>query len=310
MSERFSILVIVGPTAAGKTALSIQLAEALGGEIVSADSRQIYRHMDIGTAKATPPQRATVPHHLIDVVDPDQTLTLADYQQMALAALNEIHSRGRLPMLVGGTGQYIQAIIEGWGIPRVAPQPELRSRLEEDAAEQGSLALHQRLAVLDPIAAGRIDHRNVRRVIRALEVCLVTGTPISEQQRKTPPSFQTLQLGVARPHPELYRRIDERVDEMMREGLLGEVEQLVAQGYGWGLPAMSGLGYRQVGQFLRGEMSLADAVAQIKQKTRRFVHQQGTWFANDDPAIHWLNPATLDLPQLLVELRTQLTLEE
>ena len=197
----FACSTIVGPTAAGKTALSLDLAEALGGEIVSADSRQIYRQMDIGTAKATPEERGRVPHHLIDVVDPDQVLTLAEYQALAYRAIEEIAARGRMPMLVGGTGQYVAAVLEGWRIPEVAPQPELRAELEAEAAAFGPEALHARLAGLDPVAAARIEYRNVRRVIRALEVCLATGRPISEQQRKEPPPYEVLRLGVTRPRP-------------------------------------------------------------------------------------------------------------
>ena len=203
-----SLVVIVGPTAAGKTALSIELAEGLGGEIVSADSRQIYRGMDIGTAKATLEQRARVPHHLIDVVNPDTVLSLAEYQRLAYTAIDDILVRGKLPILVGGTGQYIHAIVEGWGIPAVAPRLELRAELESQAQVEGTAALHGRLAQLDPAAASRIDYRNMRRVIRALEVCLVTGQPITELQRKNPPAYRIKHLGVMRPRLELYARID------------------------------------------------------------------------------------------------------
>jgi len=296
------LVVVVGPTAAGKTALSVQLAVALDGEIVSADSRQIYRRMEIGTAKATPAERALVPHHLLDVVDPDQVLTLAEYQQMAYAAIADIHARGRLPFLVGGTGQYVRAVIEGWSIPTVAPRPELRGELEAQAAAEGAGVLHSRLAALDPAAAARIDPRNVRRVIRALEVCLVAGRPISELQRKTPPPYRIFQLGVTRPRPELYARIDARVEQMIADGLVAEVQKLAADGYGWDLPAMTGLGYRQIGQYLRGEITLAEAVALIKRQTRRFVQQQYNWFSLNDPAIHWVDPAAVPLAEILETL--------
>jgi tRNA dimethylallyltransferase len=285
-----SVVVIVGPTAAGKTALSIDLAEAAGGEIVSADSRQIYRGMDIGTAKVTAAERARVPHHLLDVVAPDQVLALAEYQALAYAAIADIQARGRLPFLVGGTGQYIQAVVEGWSIPAVAPHPELRAELEAKASSEGAEALHGWLAALDPAAAARIDYRNVRRVIRALEVCLVTGRPITELQRKNPPPFDVLQIGVTRPRPELYARIDARVDQMMAVGLLDEVRRLDAAGYAWELPAMTGLGYRQIGEFLRAEVSLDEAIARIKQGTRRFVQQQYNWFRLRDPVIRWVDP--------------------
>jgi len=303
------LIVVVGPTAAGKTALSLQLAEALDGEIVSADSRQIYRGMDIGTAKVTPAERARVPHHLLDVVDPDHTLTLAEYQRMAYDAINAIHARGQLPFLVGGSGQYVHAVIEGWGIPKVPPHPDLRAELEAQAQAEGAEALHARLAELDPVAAGRIDYRNVRRVIRALEVCLVSGRPITELQRKTPPPYHIYQLGVTRPRPELYARIDARVDRMIAQGLVAEVQRLVATGYGWDLPAMSGLGYRQIGQYLRGEINLAEAVALIKQQTRRFVQQQYNWFRLDDPAIHWVDPGQVPFEELLAMVREGISSE-
>ena len=294
-----SLVVIVGPTAAGKTAMSIELAEAAGGEIVSADSRQIYRGMDIGTAKVTAAERARVPHRLLDVVTPDQVLSLAQYQALAYVAIADIHARGRLPFLVGGTGQYIQAVIEGWSIPAVAPHPELRAELEAKASAEGAEALHGWLAALDSAAAARIDYRNVRRVIRALEVCLVTGHPITELQRKNPPPYDILLIGVTRPKPELYARIDARVDQMMAAGLLDEVRRLDAAGYAWELPAMTGLGYRQIGEYLRAEVSLDEAIARIKQGTRRFVQQQYNWFRLTDPVIRWVDPGVTPAAEVL-----------
>jgi tRNA dimethylallyltransferase len=297
------LLVIVGPTAAGKTALAVRLAQALDGEIISADSRQIYRRMDIGTAKPSAEEQAAAPHHMLDIVNPDQVLTAAQYQRMAYALVAEIRGRARLPMLVGGTGQYVHAVVEGWSIPEVAPQPALRSRLEARAAAEGAGALHAYLATLDAVAAGRIDYRNVRRVIGALEVCLVTGQPISELQRKSPPPYQVYQLGVTRPRPELYARIDARVDAMLAAGLVDEVRRLVDSGYSWDLPSMTGLGYRQLGAYLRAELSLADALAVIKKQTRRFVHQQATWFRPDDPVIHWVDPGAVSLSEILAQIR-------
>ena len=296
---RGPLVVIVGPTAAGKTALSISLAEATGGEIVSADSRQIYRGMDIGTAKATASERARAPHHLLDVVAPDQVLSLAEYQDLAYAAIDGIRARGKLPLLVGGTGQYIHAVIEGWRIPEVAPQPELRAELEMKAKAAGAEALHARLAVLDPTAAARIDYRNVRRVIRALEVCLVTGQPISQLQSKNPPPYDIVQIVVTRPRPELYARIDARVHRMIEAGLVDEVRCLADAGYDWDLPAMTGLGYRQIGEYLRDEVTLDEAIARIKKGTRRFVQQQFNWFRPEDPAIHWVDPGATQASDLV-----------
>ncbi len=283
------LLVIVGPTAVGKTALSIQIAQDFGGEIISADSRQIYRGLDIGTAKATPQQRAAVPHHLLDVVNPDEILTLAEFQERAYAAIEEIHRRQRLPILVGGTGQWVHAVIEGWGIPRVPPDLDMRASLYAEAEAVGVEAFHAQLTAVDPEAAQKLDPRNVRRVIRALEVYHKTGVPISQHQRKTPPPYQILQIGLTMPRELLYERVDRRIDEMMAMGLLEEVKQLAAAGYDWDLPAMSGLGYKQMGQYLRGEVGLAEAVSLIKKETRRFVRQQFNWFRLDDPQINWFD---------------------
>jgi len=301
------VVAIVGPTAVGKTELSILLAERLGGEIISADSRQVYRGMDIGTAKATPEQYARVRHHLVDIVDPDRPLSLAEYQRMAMDAIAEARDRGRWPLLVGGTGQYVRAVLEGWRIPAVPPSPELRARLEAEAAEAGAEALHARLRDVDPVAAVRIDYRNVRRVSRALEVSMTAGRPISELQAKEPPPFRVMRLGLHRPRPELHARIDARVDRMIETGLVAEVRRLAEAGYGWELPAMTGLGYRQIGQHLRGEIGLDEAVALIKKQTRRFVHQQYTWFRLDDPAIAWVNLADTPLDEALAHILSVLS---
>ncbi len=283
------LVAIVGPTAVGKTALSLHLAEVLGGEVVSADSRQIYRGMDIGTAKASLEERARIPHHLLDVVNPDQVLSLAQYQRMAYAAVDAILSRGRVPFLVGGTGQYVMAVLEGWQVPRVPPDQAVRHQLYRQAEEEGAAALHSRLQALDPVAAGRIDARNIRRVVRALEVCLVTGRPISEQQGQSPPPYRCLLVGLNLPRPELYRRIDVRVERMMSTGLEAEVRGLVAAGYGFDLPAMSGVGYGQFAPYLACEATLDEVVDQVKRATRRFVRQQGNWFRQKDSRIHWFD---------------------
>jgi tRNA dimethylallyltransferase len=282
------LIAVVGPTATGKTALAVRLARAVDGEIVGADSRQVYRRMDIGTAKPTPEERALAPHHLLDVVDPDQPFSLAQYLELATAALEDIWARGRQPLLVGGSGQYVWALLEGWTVPRLPPQRELRRSLEERAAQEGVDALHRELARVDPQAAAGIDPRNVRRVIRALEVYQATGRPISFWQEKAPPGWDTLILGLTCPREELYRRIDIRVDGMMEVGLVGEVRGLLAMGYSRELPSMSGIGYREVGQHLAGDLDLPTAVARIKTATHRLARQQGTWFRRDDPRIRWL----------------------
>jgi len=296
--KKNTLLVIVGPTAVGKTALAVRLGQTLGGEVVSADSRQIYRGMDIGTAKPTAKERAQTPHHLIDIRDPDDPLSLAEYQSLAYETINNLLAGNKLPILAGGTGQYVRAIVEGWGIPAVSPNEALRAELYAEAERYGRQALHARLSDMDPAAAERIDARNVRRVVRALEVCLLAGQPISELQRKTPPPFHILQIGLTRPRPALYRRVDDRVDGMIAAGLVDEVRGLVKAGYGWNLPAMSGLGYRQMGGFLRGEGSLEDAVQSIKRETRRFIRQQYNWFRLTDPLIHWFDLEITVLPEI------------
>jgi tRNA dimethylallyltransferase len=282
-----SLLVIVGPTAVGKTALSLRLAQDFEGEIISADSRQIYRGLDIGTDKPSPEQQTLFPHHLLDVVNPDEVLTLAEFQERAYAAIDAVHGRNRLPLLVGGTGQWVWAVVEGWGIPRVPPDPDLRAKLEARAEAIGAEALHAELVAVDPQAAQRLDPRNVRRVIRALEVYQKTGIPISQHQHKSPPPYNILLIGLTMSRERLYERIDRRIDRMMERGLLAEVERLVEADYGWDLPAMSCLGYQQIGQYLQGEVSLEEAVALIKKETRRFVRQQYNWFRLDDPRIQW-----------------------
>ncbi len=281
------LVALVGPTAVGKTALSLHLAEVLAGEIVSADSRQVYVGMDIGTAKPTADQRARVRHHLLDVVSPDETLSVAEFQRLAYAAIAAIHGRHRLPLLVGGSGQYVRAVLEGWTVPAVAPDWELRATLAAQAATMGAPALHARLAELDPAAAAHIDARNVRRVIRALEVCLSTGQPISRLQQRHPPPYRVLQIGLTLPAEALYQRIDARIADMLAQGLVAEVQSLFARGYAPDLPAMSGLGYREIGRYLRGEQALQPAITDLKRATRRFVRQQRNWFRLDDPKIAW-----------------------
>jgi tRNA dimethylallyltransferase len=283
------LIVILGPTAVGKTDLAIQMAQAVDGEIISADSRQIYRYMDIGTAKPTPEQRAAAPHHLTDVVNPDENLALAQYQKMAYTTIEAIHERGRVPLLVGGTGQYITAVVEGWSIPEVPPNEQLRAELEAFAAEQGAEALHQRLKTLDPAAADKIDARNVRRVIRALEVCMETGQPISELQKKHPPPYRVLTYGLTLDRDMLYERADQRVDHMMQTGFLDEVRALLAMGYNRKLPSMSGLGYAQLAAHLVDGVPLEQAVMETKHATHDFIRRQYTWFRGHDSGILWHN---------------------
>jgi tRNA dimethylallyltransferase len=260
--------------------------------VISADSRLFYRGMDIGTAKPSPAERRAVPHRLIDICDPDEPLSLGAYQDLAYAAIDQAHAAGRLPLLVGGTGQYVRAVVEGWGIPRVAPQPALRRALEALGGDE----LARWLVRLDPRAARRIDRRNVRRVVRALEVTLVSGVPMSDLQAKRPPPYAILQIGLTMPRDLLYARIDSRVEAMIAGGLVEELARLRTAGYGRQLPAMSGLGYRQLGAYLAGEATLEEAVARIKFETHRFVRHQNNWFRRDDPAIDWFDVGAPDYP--------------
>ncbi|MEP7293605.1 MAG: tRNA (adenosine(37)-N6)-dimethylallyltransferase MiaA, partial [Chloroflexota bacterium] len=266
--------------------------------IISADSRQIYREMDIGTAKPTPEQRAQAVHHLVDIVAPDEDFPLVHFQRRAFAAVDDIHQRGRLPLLVGGTGQYITALLEGWNIPEVPPNAELRAELEAFAAEHGVEALYQRLLTLDPTAESFVEPRNLRRIVRALEVCLATGEPFSEQRRKTPPPYRVLVYGLTMERERLYQRADQRVDDMMAAGFLDEVRGLLAKGYRRTLPSMSGLGYAQLAAHLLDGVPLDQAVQATKFATHQFIRRQSTWFRGHDHHILWHNveetsPATL-----------------
>ncbi len=296
------LVVILGPTAVGKTDIAIQLAERLDGEIVSADSRLFYRGMDIGTAKPTPAQRLRVPHHLIDVAEPDETWSLARFQQEACNKIALIHSRGRLPFLVGGTGQYVRAVTEGWQPPESKPDPGLRRALETWALEIGRQGLYERLARLDPQAAAAIDYRNMRRTIRALEVIFTTGRLFSEQRSAGPSPFRLLRIGLAMPRPELYARIDARIREMFASGLVEEVQALLSKGFSPDLPAFSAIGYWQVAAAIRGEISFEEAEQQMKRATRIFVRRQANWFKPDDPHILWfqVNSEPLDEIEALI----------
>jgi tRNA dimethylallyltransferase len=281
------LVVILGPTASGKTEISIKLARKHKGEIVSADSRLFYKGMDIGTAKPTRTERTIVPHHLIDVAEPDQTWSLALFQHEANLAIRQIHGRGHLPFLVGGTGQFIRAVVEGWRMPAVEPDPLLRKVLSRWADTIGAQAIHTKLEILDPVAAHSIDPTNTRRTIRALEVIFSTGKRFSDQKETGYKLYQTLLIGLACPRAELYQRIDDRIQKMIEAGLVDEVKTLLNQGYSPGLPTMTAIGYGEIVAYLQGEISLDEAVILMKRRTREFVRRQANWFKEDDPEIHW-----------------------
>ena len=283
------LIVIVGPTAVGKTEISIQLAKEFQGEIISADSRLFYRGMDIGTAKPSRTEMESVPHHLINVADPDKEWSLAKYLKESQVIIEGIRSRGNLPFLVGGTGQYIKALVEGWELPAVQPDPRLREALIRWAEDLGPDQVRTRLNVLDPEAAEGIDGPNTRRMIRALEVILSTGRKFSAQKGKKGAEYRIMMVGLIRPREELYERIDQRVEDMLDAGLVDEVRSLLEQGYDPDSSAMSAIGYKQIAQYLLGSIPLEEAVRQIKSKTHKYVRQQANWFNENDPQIHWFS---------------------
>jgi tRNA dimethylallyltransferase len=282
-----SLILLVGPTAVGKTEIAIQLAERINGEIVSADSRLFYRGMNIGTAKPTREEQARVRHHLIDITNPDEILSLAVFQKMATEAIADIHARGKLPLLVGGTGQYVRAVTEGWSPPEVKPDKKIRDELGKMKDEKGEEWLHERLKSLDPEAAEKIDARNFRRTIRALEVILTTGKKFSEQRGQSDSPYHLITIGLTRPRPALYARVDERIESMFANGLLDEVKGLLAKGYSSDLPTMSAIGYRECVSVIEGKLSVEQAKAEMRRATRIFVRRQSNWFKESDPNIHW-----------------------
>ena len=292
MSQSSPLVVIVGPTAVGKTLKAIQLAELMNGEIVSADSRLFYRGMDIGTAKPSVTERARVPHHLIDVADPDQTWSIALFQQSAKEVIADIHSRGKLPFLVGGSGQYVHSVTKGWIPPAVKPNYELRTILENLSKSNNAKWLHEKLTLLDPFAADRIDARNVRRTLRALEVILTSGHRFSELTGLSPSPYNLVQIGLILSRTDLYKRIDARIDEMFEQGLQLEVKALLAKGFSPDLPTMSAIGYRETVKILEGNLNEEEAKIQMRKSTRIFVRRQANWFKENDTDIKWFDAGT------------------
>ena len=283
MQSKPPLILIIGPTAVGKTELAIQLAEKMNGEIISADSRLFYRGMDIGTAKPSREELARVPHYLIDIVNPDETLSLAVFQEKAKEIIADIHARGKIPFLVGGTGQYVRAVTQGWTPPEVTANERLRAELEKKDMEW----LHARLQLIDPESAAKIDARNVRRTVRALEVIITTGRKFSEQRGQVESPYQLITIGLTRPRPELYQRVDERIDLMFANGLIDEVKRLLEKGYSPSLPSMSALGYRECVSVVKGLLTEEQAKVEMRRVTRIFVRRQANWFKESDPNIKW-----------------------
>jgi tRNA dimethylallyltransferase len=285
------LVVVLGPTASGKSALGIALAQRFDGEIVSADSRQVYRGLDLGTAKVTPEERALVPHHLLDVVDPRQVYTVAQYQRDAIIAINAILERVHQPFLVGGSPHYIQAVVDNLEIPHIAPQPELRAQLESHPLAE----LLAQLEELDPQSVSTIDRNNPRRVIRALEVCLVSGRPFSQQRRLAEPLYCSLLLGIEWPREVLYQRIDARVDERIRQGMVLEVQRLLNEGVSHERLEALGLEYRYISRLLRGEFKSEDEmVRKLKYAIHDFTRRQLTWFRRNKRIV-WVQGGDVEL---------------
>lgn len=295
------IIVILGPTASGKTDAGLLLAKKFNGEIVSADSRQVYKKMDIGTAKPAGEWVKEayvvdgVPHHLMDIIDPGESFSLADYKERAMDAIKEILNRKKLPIIVGGTGLYIRSIVDNLDIPKVAPSKQLRKQL----AGKTLAELVDMLLKIDPMTAKKIDLKNPRRVLRALEVFILSGESFLTQSIKSNPIFDVLEIGIDCPKEELYSRIDARVDAQMKDGLLEETKELLKRKYGWQLPSMSGIGYKQMGFYLRGESTLNEAVDILKRDTRRYAKRQMTWF-RADKKIKWIKKTDIKSIQGLI----------
>ncbi len=285
------LIAVVGPTAVGKSTLGISIAQKFKGEIVNADSRQIYKYMDIGTAKPGRVERGTVPHHLLDIIEPDQSYSLSLYQKSAMEVIASVHKQDKLPVIVGGSGQYVWAVIEGWQIPRVEPDPDFRRLMYSKAQNSGTGQLYDELASLDPLSASKISPNNLRRIVRALEIYHKTGLKPSLLQAKNGLPFPVLIIGLTAERNRLYSLINQRTDNMIEQGFIQEVKELLSMGYSVDLPSLSSLGYRQMATYLNGGADLAEAVQTIKYETHRFVRGQYAWFRLNDSRIKWFDTA-------------------
>lgn len=303
------LVVIIGPTAAGKTAVSVQCAQALDGEIVSGDSMQVYRGMDIGTAKITPHEKQNIPHHMIDIINPNEEFSVADFQQRAQSCIDNILTRGKLPILVGGTGLYIQAIVDNLDFTEIEIDWDFRNHLKVLAREKGNAYLHQQLKNVDPQAALKIHPNDLRRMIRALEVFEKTGKPISEFQKASkqiPSPYSPIMIGISMEREVLYDRINERVEKMFEMGLEEEVKKMLRKGYDSSLIAMQGLGYKEVIPYLQGQYDLEEVKRVLKRDTRHFAKRQLTWFKRDE-RITWFNGLENHVAdQIILHIKEQL----
>lgn len=285
------LVVIVGPTAVGKTEIAIEVARKIDAEIISADSMQIYRYMNIGTAKPTLEEQKGIKHHMIDIINPDEKFSAADFQVRAKECIEKIYSRHKIPLLTGGTGFYINSICYNYTFSNAQKDDSFRKLLQKQAGQYGNQYLYKKLQKLDPIAAKKIHPNNLRRVIRAIEVCVKTGKPFSyyeEKTKKQESQFDLLMYGLTRPRDELYQRIDERVNNMINAGLVGEVQKLLNMGYSAKLNSMQGLGYRHIIDYLYGKTTLSEAIYLISRDTRHYAKRQYTWFLRDKNIV-WLD---------------------
>jgi tRNA dimethylallyltransferase len=299
--------VILGPTAVGKTDVAIRLAERWGGEIISADSSAVYRGLDIGSAKPTPDEQRRVRFHLIDVADPSEVFTAARFRELALQAIADIQARGKRVLIVGGTGLYLRVLLHGFSLAPPPADPEVRARWKAEVERVGAPALHARLQQIDPIAAARIHPNDAVRITRALEVYEMTGVPISQWQRRAETELPAIKVGLTMPREQLYARIDQRVDKMIAQGMLQEVQTLLQNGYNPEQPALKGLGYRHLIGYLQGRFSWDEAVRLWKRDTRRYAKRQMTWFRKE-PGVHWVD-ASLGIEQT-ARLVEQLLIEQ
>lgn len=302
------VVVICGPTATGKTAAAIALAERIGGEVVNADSMQVYCGMDVGTAKPTPTERRSADFHLLDISTPDRQLSVADWKQGAEQAIGAIAAKNRVPIVCGGTGLYLRALLDDWTLAATPASPQIRAELMGWVTRSGAPWLHEKLQAIDPITAARLHPNDAIRIVRAMEVYLSTGTPISlfqEQDRNTRRPRPAIRWGLTLPRPVLNARIDARVDAMLEAGLVGEVQRLLQQGYSGELGPMKSLGYKEIVEYLHGELSYVSAVEEIKLNTRRFAKRQQTWF-RADRLIQWLDVSELSSAEVAAHIHGEM----
>ncbi len=291
MEDKTNLIVVVGPTAIGKTKISIELAKILNGEIVSADSMQVYKYMDIGTAKPTLEERQGISHHILDVVEPDQDFNVAIYQKIAKEAIDHIYEKDKLPIVVGGSGLYINSIVYPLDFTDAKEDQELRDKLYRVVDKKGNLFLHQKLMKVDPVTGKKVHPNDVKRIVRAMEIYHLTGKPMSEYRQNLKNAeipYELAMIGLTMDRSKLYDRINRRVDEMIQKGLVYEVQELLNKGYGKDLISMQGLGYKELIEYIEGKSSLEEAVEIIKRDTRRFAKRQLTWFRKDK-RIYWID---------------------